>query len=232
MPISGIIKMYYYNKDKYMYKYVIFDLDGTLLNTLEDLASAGNYALRSLNLPIHKTEEYKYFVGNGIPMLIKRMSPDNCDEDTLKKIHDCFSEYYGKHCLDKTKPYDGISELLSKLGKDKIKIGVVTNKDHNFSVKLINDFFGSRVDIVCGRKDGTPKKPDPFLVNYEIDHFNADRKEVLYVGDSDVDMITAVNAGVDACGVLWGFRTEKELLDSGAKYIVSNPTELYDAVIN
>lgn len=215
-----------------MYKYVFFDLDGTLLNTLDDLADAGNYALKAMNFPLHKTEEYKYFVGNGIPMLIKRMAPDNCDDNTLHKVHRIFSERYEKHCFDKTKPYDGIDEMLSKLRREEIKIGVVTNKDHVFSVKLINDFFGNKVDIVQGRRDGAPKKPDPYLVNLEIEQFKAEKKDVLYVGDSDVDMITAINARVDSCGVLWGFRTEKELLDNGAMYIAPDPKALYDIVMN
>ena len=214
-----------------MYKYVIFDLDGTLLNTLEDLADAGNYALSAEGFPVHETESYKYFVGNGIPVLIKRICPKEADELTLKKVHDRFSEYYGAHCLDKTKPYDGISKMLCVLKEHGVKTGVVTNKDHAFSVKLIEDFFGDKISIVRGREDGFPKKPDPYSVNNVIERLVANKKDVIYVGDSNVDMETAINAGVASCGVLWGFRTEKELIESGAVHIAGRPEELLEIIL-
>ena len=209
-----------------MYKYVIFDLDGTLLNTLEDLASAGNYALSVSGYPIHDTESYKYFVGNGIPILIERICPDGISKEERDKVYKNFSDYYSVHCLDNTKPYPGISELLCELKGNGIKTAVATNKDHSYSVKLVKDFFGSNIDVVCGRKDGFPKKPDPYSLNYLIDSFKADNKDVLYVGDSNVDMETAKNAKVDSCGVLWGFRTKDELSDSGALYTASSSDEL------
>ncbi len=121
--------------------------------------------------------------------------------------------------------------MLSELKKNGIKTGVVSNKDHSYSVKLVEDFFKDNIGIVCGRKDGFPKKPDPYLVNYVIDRFDADKKDILYVGDSNVDMETAINAGVDSCGVLWGFRTKKELSDSGALYIADSPKELLDIIL-
>ncbi len=214
-----------------MYKYIIFDLDGTLLNTLEDLAFAGNYALSTSGYPIHDIESYKYFVGNGIPVLIKRMCPQNIGEEDRNRVHSLFSEYYGAHCLDNTKPYRGISEMLCELKRNGIVTGVATNKDHLYSVKLVKDFFGDNIGIVRGREDGFPKKPDPYSVNYLINKFNADKKDVLYVGDSNVDMETAKNAGIDSCGVLWGFRTRNELLDSGALYIVSSAEELIDIIL-
>lgn len=213
-----------------MYKYIIFDLDGTLLNTLDDLSDAGNYALSANGFPVHDRESYKYFVGNGIPVLIKRICPDGTDDAVLEKVHRVFSEYYGAHCFDKTKPYEGIGEMLSELKKRGIKTGVVTNKDHSFSVKLIKDFFGDNIVIVRGREDGIPKKPDPYSVNYVMERLGADKKDVLYVGDSNVDMETAINAGVDSCGVLWGFRTKKELTDSGAVHIAGSPEELLEII--
>lgn len=213
-----------------MYKFVIFDLDGTLLNTLDDLAYAGNYALKAMGFPIHKVSEYKYFVGNGIPKLIKRIVPGECSEENAEKVHRLFSEYYSSHCTCKTKPYDGISETLSALKKKGIGTGVASNKDHDFSVKLVKNFFGDNIDIVCGRKDGFPKKPDPYSVNLILEHFSADKARVLYVGDSNVDMETAKNAGLDSCGVLWGFRTEKELTESGASYIVDSAEGLYKLI--
>ncbi len=213
-----------------MYKYVIFDLDGTLLNTLDDLADAGNYALKTMGYPVHETEKYKYFVGNGIPRLIERIIPKNCTKENAEKVHSLFSEYYSNHCLDKTKPYEKIPETLSALKKENIKIGVATNKDHEFSLKLIKDFFGDTVDVVCGRKDGFPKKPDPYMVNLILEQFKADKEQTLYVGDSNVDMETAINAGLSSCGVLWGFRTEEELRESGAKYIAHSLDELFSLI--
>lgn len=214
-----------------MYKYVIFDLDGTLLNTLEDLADAGNYALKTMGFPTHETEKYKYFVGNGIPKLIERIVPEGCDESALQKVHDVFSKYYEVHCLDKTKPYHHIPEMLERLKNSGIKTAVATNKDHSFSVKLVKDFFGGNIDFVCGRKDGFPKKPDPYIVNLLIRHLNADKSLTLYVGDSNVDMETAANAGLDSCGALWGFRTERELLESGAVYVASDADMLHDLIM-
>lgn len=213
-----------------MYKVVIFDLDGTLLNTLDDLAYAGNYALKAMGYPVHKASEYKYFVGNGIPKLIKRIVPEDCSEENAEKVHSLFSEYYSSHCTCKTKPYDGISEMLAALKKKGIGTAVASNKDHAFSVKLVKEFFGDNIDIVCGRKDGFPKKPDPYSVNLILEHFCADKEKVLYVGDSNVDMETAKNAGLTSCGVLWGFRTEEELTESGASYIVDSAEGLYKLI--
>ena len=210
-----------------MYKCVIFDLDGTLLNTLEDLANAGNYALKQLGLFPHEIEKYKYFVGNGIPKLIERILPKDSDRELCDRAHKLFAEYYSSHSTDKTKPYDGICDLLSRLRFDGIKTGVATNKDHVFSERLVRNFFGDMIHIVCGRKDGIPKKPDPFSVNYIVDRLGVEKSETLYVGDSNVDMNTAYNAGLDSCGVLWGFRTEKELCESGANFIAKTPNELY-----
>ena len=213
-----------------MYRCVIFDLDGTLLNTLDDLADAGNCALEQLGLPIHDVEEYRYYVGNGIPKLIQRILPVGSSQELCDKAHRLFSEYYSAHSTDKTHPYNGICELLSRLANDGIKIGVATNKDHEFSESLVHTFFGNSVDTVCGRKEGTPKKPDPYSVNYIIEKLGAEKSKTLYVGDSNVDMETAQNAGLDSCGVLWGFRTEKELRESGARYIVKTSEELYQIV--
>lgn len=214
-----------------MYKCVVFDLDGTLLNTLEDLAGVGNRVLEKMGFPQHETEKYKYFVGNGIPKLIERIIPEGCSDEDKKKVHELYAEYYGKHCRDKTKPYEGISELLHRLKEKGIAIAVATNKDHSFSVELVKDFFGSSVDLVVGRKDEFPKKPDPYAVNLILEQLCIHKDETLYVGDSNVDMETAVNAGVKSCGVLWGFRTEKELTQSGACYIAASAEELYRIIV-
>lgn len=213
-----------------MYNFVIFDLDGTLLNTLDDLADAGNFALKTMGFPVHEKEKYKYFVGNGIPKLIERIVPRDCSEKDVETVHRIFSDYYGRHSVDKTKPYDKIPEMLQKLKQLGIKIGVASNKDHEFSVKLVKGFFGDSVDMVCGRKDGYPKKPDPYSVNLILEKFNADKSKALYVGDSNVDMETAKNSGLDSCGVLWGFRTKDELVQSGARYTVDSADALFELI--
>lgn len=214
-----------------MYKCVIFDLDGTLLNTLEDLANVGNRVLEKMGFPQHETEKYKYFVGNGIPKLIERIIPEGCSDEDRKKVHELYSENYGKHCCDNTKPYEGIAELLRNLKNNGIMTAVATNKDHSFSVELVKEFFDSSIDIVVGRKDGFPKKPDPYAVNYILNELGIDKSDTLYVGDSDVDMQTALNAGVCSCGALWGYRTERELTESGACHIAASAEELYHIAV-
>lgn len=204
-----------------MYKCVIFDLDGTILNTLDDLANAGNYALEVQGFPTHETEKYKYFVGNGIPMLVKRMLPDDISDDVRQKTYDIFCSYYSEHMNDYTKPYEGIIDLLTFLNISKIKIIVVTNKADNFAKEIIKKHFGDLISDIYGSVSGFPKKPDPYWVNVAIKNSGFEKSEVLYVGDSSVDMETAKNAGLISCGVLWGFRGREELIKSGCNHICS-----------
>lgn len=215
-----------------MYRCVIFDLDGTLLNTLDDLADACNHALSKQGLPLHETEKYRYFVGNGIPKLIERILPEDKREELHEKTYRLFCDYYDIHKNDKTRPYEGITELLSKLKEQGIKTAVVTNKGHSFAEELINDIFGSLIDKIYGSVEGLPKKPDPYFVNKAVDYFGSNPSEVLYVGDSGVDMLTGKNAGLETCGVLWGFRDREELLENGADYLVTTAEELYHIIEN
>ncbi|MBP3857061.1 MAG: HAD family hydrolase [Ruminiclostridium sp.] len=214
-----------------MFDYVFFDLDGTLLNTLDDLANAGNYALAQQGFETHDTERYKYFVGNGIPKLIERILPPDSSERLLEKTHALFAEYYGAHSEDCTRPYDGITELLDALADMKVRTAVITNKDNVFAGELIRKYFGGRIGAVYGSLPGTPHKPDPFWVNRALSDLGADRNEVLYAGDSGVDMQTAKNAGLAGAGVLWGFRDEDELTENGASYICRKPSDILDIVI-
>lgn len=213
-----------------MFKYVFFDLDGTLLNTLDDLANAGNYALSELGLPTYDTERYKYFVGNGIPKLIERILPENSTKELNDRTHALFSEYYAAHSEDFTRPYDGIPELVCDLYDAGIKTAVITNKDNIFSGELIKRYFGDKITAVYGSIPGTPHKPDPYWVERALSDLNADKRDVLYVGDSGVDMQTAKNAGLKSAGVLWGFRKEDELIENGAVYICKMPSEILDIV--
>lgn len=213
-----------------MFRNVFFDLDGTLLNTIEDLADAGNYALRMQGFPMHDIESYKYFVGNGIPKLIERILPVGSSQELREKTHRLFSEYYSVHSEDKTHPYEGVPELLASLYKLDIFTAVITNKDNSFAQELIHKYFGDMITRVYGSMPGTPHKPDPYWVNTALNDFKAERSVVLYVGDSGVDMQTAKNAGLVSAGVLWGFRSEDELLENGAVHICREPSEILNIV--
>lgn len=209
-----------------MFRYVFFDLDGTLLNTIDDLAAAGNYALERQGLPAYPVERYKYFVGNGIPKLIERILPEGSGKELQDRTHELFAEYYGAHSEDMTRPYEGITELLDRLCAGGIKTAVITNKDDIFAGELIRKYFGERVTAVYGSVPGIPHKPDPTIVNKALSELGAAREAVLYVGDSGVDMQTAKNAGLVSAGVLWGFRKEDELRENGAVYICDSPEKI------
>ncbi len=213
-----------------MFRYVFFDLDGTLLNTIDDLADACNYALGQLGFETYPVERYKYFVGNGINKLIERILPENSPKELREKAHELFSGYYGIHSEDKTRPYPGICEMLDRLSENGIKTAVITNKDHVFSAELIRRFFGERINAVYGNVPGLPHKPDPKIVNKALSELGAEREEVLYVGDSGVDMQTAKNAGLISAGVLWGFRQRDELEAEGAVYICEAPEDIENIV--
>ncbi len=214
-----------------MYKMVIFDLDGTLLNTLQDLADAGNYSLSVFGFPVHDVEKYRYFVGNGIPKLIERIIPEMCDEHTKNKVYDEFCSYYEKHMNDNTIPYKGVIEMLSAFRKAGIVSVIVTNKSADFAVDIVNRYFGDLIDATYGSVEGLPKKPDPYWVNKAISDFGIDKSQILYVGDSGVDMETAENAGLASCGVTWGFRDKEELILHGARMICSDCSEIVEAVL-
>lgn len=209
-----------------MYTCVIFDLDGTLLDTLADLAAAGNHALDALGLPAHGIEAYKTFIGNGIPNLIRRMLPAGSDDALQSEALRLFSDYYATHHSDRTKPYEGIPALLETLHRRGVKTAVVSNKAHIFSVELIRRFFGETVGPVYGTGNDLPRKPDPTAVLRVMEELGVQPPETLYVGDSDVDMLTARNAGLDACGVLWGFRPEDVLVKSDATFLAKDAGEL------
>lgn len=209
-----------------MYNLVIFDLDGTLLNTLGDLAAAGNHALAQMGFPTYEEERYKLFVGNGMPKLIERILPEGSSEADRQTAYSIFSAYYEEHKSDRTVPYSGIAELLSELRERGITAACCTNKDHRFAEELLSSFFGDDLAEVVGAGRGFPKKPDPSAVKYLAEKYRRGECRALYVGDSGVDMQTAANAGLDCCGVLWGFRGRAELEQFSPKYIVESAVEL------
>lgn len=209
-----------------IYDPIIFDLDGTLLNTLGDLAAAGNRALEALGLPVHETEAYRLFVGNGIPKLIERICPPNSDEETRGRVHRAFSEYYELHKSDLTRPYPGMTELLAELKDRGVTAVCNTNKDHRFSVELLTAFFGDTLVEIVGAGLGFSTKPDPAAALYLAEKYKKIGTRPLYVGDSNVDMQTARNAGFDACGALWGFRCRTELEAESPAHLAENVDEL------
>lgn len=210
---------------------IIFDLDGTILNTLDDLADAGNHALSEMGYPIHEVEKYRYFVGNGIPKLIERIIPAGSPREVYEKVYDIFCSYYNEHMYDKTRPYDGMAELLSELHKNGIKLAVVTNKAHIFACEMVKKYFGNVFDAVFGSVEGLPKKPDPYWVNKALEEIGCKPSDCIYAGDSSVDMQTARNSGIFSCGVLWGFRGRDELLENGAMSLASNTSELMGVIL-
>lgn len=209
-----------------MYRLVIFDLDGTLLDTLGDLAAAGNHALRQMCLPCHETEAYKLFVGNGIPNLIHRILPEGHTDEQHKQCYQLFNEYYTAHKTDLTVPYDGIAGLIQRLSDKGITCCVNTNKAHGFAKELVQRFFGSSVKEVIGQGSGFPLKPSPDAALEFCRRYDIPKSEALYVGDSNVDMKTATAAGIDACGVLWGFRSRDELESCSPRFIAQSIDQL------
>ena len=211
-----------------MYNTVVFDLDGTLLNTLEDLADSTNYALEKNGFPKRTIKEVRRFVGNGIRKLIERAVPDNADNEAIDKTFADFKAHYEIHCNDKTAPYDGIMELINTLHKSGYKIGIASNKARFAVVKLNEIYFDGLMDDVAGADENTPTKPSPDMVEDLLNRLGATKENTLYVGDSQVDVATARNTGLNMVAVLWGFRDRKELEEAGARHFIEKPEELLD----
>ena len=191
-------------------KTIIFDLDGTILDTLEDLKNAVNYGLFSYYLPVMCTEFVRKAIGNGTQVLIKRCTPESLDEATRKQVFDTFKSYYLDHYDDCTKAYPGIKELLMAL-KDKCLLAVVSNKDNDLTQKLINKEFPGLFDVIQGSYFDKPKKPDSYLINKIIKENNINKEDCLYIGDTNVDKESADNAGLKYRLVSYGYRTKEEL---------------------
>ena len=208
------------------YDAVIFDLDGTLLNTLDDLHAAVCHALRQNGLPERTLPETRKFVGNGIRLLIERAVPCGTDTPRTDAVFESFKKYYSEHCEDHTRPYDGITWLLTKLKEDGVKCAVVSNKADPAVRELSKHYFGDLIAVAIGERAGTPKKPAPDSVFDAVNALGA--AHPVYVGDSEVDVATAKNAKIPASLVDWGFRSREELLAAGAEEISRTPAELYE----
>ena len=215
-----------------MYQYVIFDLDGTLLNTIDDLADAGNWVCQNHGWPTHTVEEFKYFVGSGMANLARRFAPeDQRTPEGIAAILDEFMPYYNAHKQDKTAPYPGIRALLERLKGAGVTMAVLSNKAHSLAPEIIEGYFPGVFDCVQGAVDGAPTKPDPTLLRRLMGEMGAAAERTLFVGDSNVDIRTAKNGGLTGCGVLWGFRTRAELEAEGADLIAETPEKLVELIL-
>lgn len=214
-----------------MIKAILFDLDGTLINSLDDLADGVNHTLCEYGFPTHETEKYKIFVGDGMRKLIERALPE---EHRNTEIHDRvladFMVYYKAHSLVKTAPYDDVYALLDALGEKGVKSAVITNKAHAAAVTITEHFFAKQITKIYGQRDGIPTKPNPEIINLALEEMGLKAEECLFVGDSGMDMKAGVNSSITPVGVTWGFRKSEELLENGAEHLIDKPLELLDLV--
>lgn len=210
-----------------MVRLCIFDLDGTLLDTIQDLAVSSNVALEKHGLPIHPVEQYKRFVGNGIPKLIERASGYSADSTVYQAVYQDFMEYYNEHSTDYTQVYPGILSVLNQLSGREILTAVLSNKADLFVKELVKRFFPDfSFRMVLGKRSSFPVKPDPKSLNFLVQSCEVEKKDCIYIGDSDVDVQTAHNAGIPCIGAEWGFRGREELSRAGADYLAENPFDI------
>ena len=209
-----------------LYKLFVFDLDGTLLDTLEDLKDSLNYALEKSGYPTRSLEDVRRFVGNGIRKLMERGVPDGTENSAIDNVHKDFTKHYAVHCADKTKPYDGILELLHTLRAAGCKTAVVSNKADYAVQELCGQYFDGLFDFAIGERKDIQKKPAPDAVYEVLRQLNMEKSHSVYIGDSEVDIETARNAGMDSIIVDWGFRDREFLLEKGAEIIISKPEEI------
>lgn len=215
-----------------MYKHVIFDLDGTLLNTIDDLADAGNWVCRNHGWPTHTVEEYKRYVGCGMARLAARFAPEDWrTPEGVQAILDEFMPYYDAHKADKTAPYAGVPELLERLRQAGVSMAVLSNKADGLAGPVVEGYYPGLFPIVQGALPGVPTKPDPTLLHRLMERMGASAADTLFVGDSDVDIRTAKNGGLTSCGVLWGFRSRAELEAEGADYLAEDPEQLLELIL-
>lgn len=214
------------------YKAIIFDLDGTLLDTIDDLADSMNGVLARRGIPTHDVDKYKYFVGDGMSTLVKRALPQDISNDSL--VSECITEMreeYGKRWANKSCPYEGIPELLDMLAAEGIKTAILSNKPDEFTKIVVEKLLSRwKFEVVLGERSGIPKKPDPTGAMEIADLLNIPPEEFLYLGDTNTDMLTANAAGMYAVGVLWGFRKADELIKSGAQILLEKPVDLIEVL--
>ena len=209
-----------------MYKTYIFDLDGTLLNTLGDLAASTNYALRQYGMPEHTIDDVRRFVGNGVGKLIERAIPEGLANPQYEDVLATFRKHYMLHSLDTTAPYPGIESLLHSLRSHGCNVAVVSNKFYNATVELCRHFFADTVEVAIGERENIRRKPAPDTVFEAMRQLGVSGADTVYVGDSDVDVATARNSGIPCISVLWGFRDRDFLIEHGATTFVNTPEDI------
>ena len=210
-------------------KAYIFDMDGTLVDSLESIAYFANKALEKFGLKTIPVERYKHLAGNGAATLVKRMiKENNGDESLFEKVSYEYNTTYDNDFLYLTKPYDGVLEMLSKLKSQGCKTAIISNKPHSTAKKISDELFGDLIDVCFGKRDGYPVKPDPESVNEIIGILGVDKKDCIYIGDTITDMETGKNAGLYTVGVLWGFRDEDEIKSGEPQKIINNPLQILD----
>lgn len=208
------------------YKTYIFDLDGTLLSTLADLAASTNYALRTHHMPERSLDEVRRFVGNGVKKLMERAIPDGLNNPLFEETFATFRQHYMQHNLDTTQPYPGIMQLLEQLKAEGKNIAVVSNKFYAATRELCRHFFGDLMPVAIGEREDIRKKPAPDTVIEALRELGVDKEGAVYIGDSDVDIMTAKNSGMPCVSVLWGFRDKEFLLEHGATTLISQPEDM------
>ena len=208
------------------YKTYIFDLDGTLLSTLADLAASTNYALRTHHMPERSIDEVRRVVGNGVKKLMERAIPDGLNNPLFEETFATFRQHYMQHNLDTTQPYPGIMQLLEQLKAEGKNIAVVSNKFYAATRELCRHFFGDLVPVAIGEREDIRKKPAPDTVIEALRELGVDKEGAVYIGDSDVDIMTAKNSGMPCVSVLWGFRDKEFLLEHGATTLISQPEDM------
>lgn len=214
------------NFDAKRIRTIVFDLDGTLLNTLDDLAASTNYALRRNSLSERGIDEIKAFVGNGVRKLIERAVPAGTPTSVTNDVFACFKQHYALHCMDKTDLYAGVGAMLEELHAAGYRMGIVSNKLQSGVDKLYRHFFRGTVRVAVGEREGIRRKPEPDMVESALKEMNAGKEEAVYVGDSDVDVATAANAGLPCISVLWGFRDRAFLAAHGAERFAEVPADI------
>ena len=208
------------------YKAVLFDMDGTLLDTLEDLRDSTNHVLRQMGYPERSLEEMRRFVGNGAEKQIRRAVPEGTGEEKIMEALTAYRAYYQDHCQIKTRVYDGLLDMLNELKEKGVKMAVVSNKPDAAVKKLSREYFGDRLDYAVGASDGVRCKPYPDMAEEALKALGATKKDAVFVGDSEVDVQTGLNAGLDVIAVSWGFRSREVVIEAGASKIADDAHQL------
>ena len=211
---------------------IVFDMDGTVLNTLDDLTVSMNYVLEKFGYPGHTVEEYRLFFGNGVKEALRLALPEDVPSEIIGDMLPIYKEHYDAHCLDKTRPYDGVVEVMNELKQKGYKLAIVSNKIDSAVKELNQRFFADAVEIAIGEKPGVNRKPAPDMVEAALKELGSTKEEAVYVGDSEVDFMTAKNSKLPCISVLWGFRDKEYLIEQGAYCFAENPEDIISILQN